>query len=86
MCSIQFDKGKDLKSPATRLFTHPSIQAQIKEDIKSPRHWPLCGEFTGEFYPDVVIRGESWCILYVLNSIKKRKIHKKLRVFSGQGI
>ena len=22
------------------------IQAQIKENIKAPRHWPLCGEFT----------------------------------------
>ena len=21
--------------------------AQIKENIKAPRHWPLCGEFTG---------------------------------------
>ena len=23
------------------------IQAKIKENIKAPRHWPLCGEFTG---------------------------------------
>ena len=23
------------------------IQAQIKENIKAPRQWPLCGEFTG---------------------------------------
>ena len=23
--------------------------AQTKENIKAPRHWPLCGEFTGEF-------------------------------------
>ena len=22
--------------------------AQIKENIKAPRHWPLCGEFTGD--------------------------------------
>ena len=29
------------------LFT-PFIQAQIKEDIKAPRYWPLCGEFTGD--------------------------------------
>ena len=35
-----------LKSPASRLFT-PFIQSQIKEKIKAPRHWPLCGEFTG---------------------------------------
>ena len=26
-----------------RLF----IRAKIKENIKAPRHWPLCGEFTG---------------------------------------
>ena len=36
-----------LKSPASPLFTQPFIQAQIKENIKVPRHWPLCGEFTG---------------------------------------
>ena len=24
------------------------IQAQIKENIKAPRHWPLWGEFTGD--------------------------------------
>ena len=36
-----------LKSPASRLITQPFIQTQIKENIKAPRHWPLCGEFTG---------------------------------------
>ena len=29
-------------------LTQPSIQAQIKENIKAPRHWPLWGEFTGD--------------------------------------
>ena len=39
-----------LKSPASPLVTQPFIQAQknIKENIKAPRHWPLCGEFTGD--------------------------------------
>ena len=37
-----------LKSPASRLFTQPFIQMQIKENIKALRHWPLCGEFTGD--------------------------------------
>ena len=37
-----------LKSPASRLFTQPFIKAKIKENIKAPRHWPLCGEFTGD--------------------------------------
>ena len=36
-----------LKSPASRLFTQPFIHARIKENIKAPRHWTLCGEFTG---------------------------------------
>ena len=36
-----------LKSPVSQLFTQPLIQTQIKENIKAPRHWPLCGEFTG---------------------------------------
>ena len=31
-----------------RLLTQPFIQAQMKEAIKAPRHWPLCGEFTGD--------------------------------------
>ena len=34
--------------PASILFTQPFIQAQIKENIKAPRHWPLCSEFTGD--------------------------------------
>ena len=37
-----------LKSRASRLFTQLFDQAQIKEDIKAPRHWPLWGEFTGD--------------------------------------
>ena len=34
-----------LKSPA---FTQVFIQAQIKENIQAPRHWPLWCEFTGD--------------------------------------
>ena len=37
-----------LKSSASRLFTQPFIQAQIKENINSPRNWLLWGEFTSE--------------------------------------
>ena len=29
------------------LFAQPFVQAQIKENIKFPRHWPLWGESTG---------------------------------------
>ena len=31
-----------------RLFTQPFVQAQIKENIKARRYWPLSGEFTGD--------------------------------------
>ena len=37
-----------LKSQASRLFIQPFIQAQMKESIKAPRHWPLRGEFTAD--------------------------------------
>ena len=37
-----------LKSPAPRLFAQPLVQAQIKENIKAPPHWPLWGESTGD--------------------------------------
>ena len=40
--------GASLKSPASPMFTQPFIQAQMKENIKAPRHWPLCAEFTGD--------------------------------------
>ena len=32
-------------------IVYPTVmQAQIKENIKAPRHWPLCGELTGDRY------------------------------------
>ena len=37
-----------LKSPTSRLFTQLFIQTQIIENIKTPHHWPLCVEFTGD--------------------------------------
>ena len=36
------------QKPASPLFTQPFVQAQTKENIKAPRHWPLWGEFTGD--------------------------------------
>ena len=41
--------GWRLKWPALlRLFTQSFIEARIKENFKAPRHWPLCGELTGD--------------------------------------
>ena len=36
-----------MASEISSLILQSSIQAQIKEHIKALRHWPLCGEFTG---------------------------------------
>ena len=36
------------KSPASRVFIQPFVQAWIKENIKAPRHCPLWEEFTGD--------------------------------------
>ena len=30
------------------IVTQSSVQVQIKENIKAPRHWPLWGEFLGD--------------------------------------
>ena len=57
------------KSPASRLITQPFIQAYIKENIKAPRHWPLCGEFTGEFPAQMASNAENvfiWWRLHVI--------------------
>ena len=29
-------------------LTQTFIQVQVKENIKAPRHWSLCGEFIGD--------------------------------------
>ena len=54
-----------LNSPAARLFTQTFIQVQIKGNIKAPRHWPLWGEFTGEFPAQRASNAENvsiwWC-------------------------
>ena len=48
-----------LKSPASPLFAQPFIQAQIKENIKAPRHWALCGEYSLHKWP---ITRKVFCI------------------------
>ena len=45
------------------------FRAQIKENIKAPRHWPLCGEFTGtgEFPAQRASNAENVSVfLYIL--------------------
>ena len=43
-----------------------SIQTQMKENIKAPRHWPLCGEFTGDRWilrTKVQLRGKCFHLM-----------------------
>ena len=37
-----------MASQITSLTTQQNIQAQIKENIKAPRHWALCSEFPAQ--------------------------------------
>ena len=32
---------------------------KIKENVKAPRHWPLCREFTGEFPAQMASNAEN---------------------------
>ena len=64
--------GWRLILPASSLFTQSFIQAQIKENIKAPRHWPLVNSphkwpVTRKMYPfdDVImltIKHVCWLI------------------------
>ena len=49
----QFHYSDDIMSAITSQITggsivYPTVQAQIKENTKAPRHWPLRGKFTGD--------------------------------------
>ena len=39
--------ASQITSP-TVVYSNRLFQAQIEENIKAPRHWPLHGEFTGD--------------------------------------
>ena len=74
-----------LKSPASRLFTQPLIQTRIKENIKAPRHWPLCGEFTGtgEFPAQMASNAENVSIWWRHHV---SSVNDDLRPIYAQGI
>ena len=55
------------------------FNAQIKENIKALRYWPLCGEFTGEFPAQMASNAENVSIWWRhhassenITNIKKR--------------
>ena len=60
-----------LKSPASPLFTQPRIQAQIKENITAPHHWPLCGDSTcGRWIPHTNGQYRGKCLHLMTSSCK----------------
>ena len=46
--SVTHDERDGVSNHQRLLFTQPFVQTQIKDNIKAPRHWPLCVEFTGD--------------------------------------
>ena len=62
-----------IKSPASPLLTQPFVQAQIKENIKTPCHLPLCREFTvtGGFPAQMASNGENFSIWWRHHDDKK---------------
>ena len=49
LIQIHYNDGiMSAMAPVSRWFAQPFVQAEIKENIKAPRHWPLLGEFTGD--------------------------------------
>ena len=71
-----------LKSPASRLFTQPFIQAQNKENIKAPRHRTWWGEFTDDWWihrtkPSNTDDVSIWWRHHGHCSMQSRTIHNK---------
>ena len=64
-----------LKSPASRLFTQPFIQAQIKENIKVPRHW-LC-EGTGDRW--IPHKGPETREMFPFDDVSMGTLNNKVR-------
>ena len=75
-----------LESPASPLFTQPVIRVQIKENIKAPRQWPLCGKFTGDrWIPCTNGQQRGKCTHFMTSSWLQnclRSIRKLLRIIS----
>ena len=45
---IMSKMASQITGPASRLPAQPLVHAEIKENIRAPRYWPLLGEFTGD--------------------------------------
>ena len=57
------------------VVAQPFIQAQIKENTKAPRHWPLCGEFTGELPAQMASNAVNVSIWWRHHEVEYAKTH-----------
>ena len=54
-------------------IVYSTVKTQIKENIKAPRHWPLCGEFTGDrWIPRTKGQWRGKCFHLMMSSWLKR--------------
>ena len=75
---------RHLKPPASQLFTQLFVRAQIKESIKAPRHWPLCGEFTGDrWIPRTNGQQRGKCFHLITSSCTNIKMNPRRQVVSN---
>ena len=65
----------------TVVYSRLFIQAQINENIKAPRHWPLCGEFTGtgEFLAQRASNVENCSIWWRHHAFSEHSTQNKLQ-------
>ena len=79
-----------LKSPASPLFSQPSIQALIKEDIKLrvTSLWagnsPVTGEFSGQVASNTENVLHSWVIMF--SSSSSSRMIKRTKTLDSRGI
>ena len=79
--------GRDgvLNHPRSRLFTKPFVQAQNIESTKAPRHWPLCGGFTGDRW--ILLTKGQWrgkCF-HLMTSSRHAQLHPNRTVARWKG-
>ena len=80
--SSRFPYGDNERDGVSNHQSHDCLlnrlfKAQIKENIKAPRHWPLCGEFTiaGEFPAQMASNAENVSSWWLHHDIKIFQIH-----------
>ena len=92
LASVSFPHWWHLKSLASLLFAQPFVQAQIKENIKALRHWPLWGEFTSHphkgpvaqkmfQFDDIIMNPLPHSPYWVSHSVLLQTFWRKLTMF-----